>query len=243
MKQLLVLSLLISLTACVPQISVQDSSQSEASSQSGYNQYNDDQAAYAMSLYQAGDFANAALLLDELSYRSAPEGWHWQLLAADAYLHLGNTEKALSLILPLENKQLDINDSLLLDLLQASLYLHGFDPESALQRLSFAPDLNVQPDLLQRYYLLLSEAYRLNGNQLESANTLNQLDSLLFNDPGKRLENQLSIIRNLSTLSDEALQMLQPSPPGVLGGWMELARLIKLYGSSMEEITPMFMQW
>ncbi len=239
MKQLIVLTLLILLSACTPEISTKP----DSSRQTATAPQIDAQAAYALSLYEANDFINAAALLEELAYRQPPEGWHYQLLAADAYMHLGNTEKALTLIDLLRNMQLDINDSLLLSLLQASLYLHGFDPESALQTLGFTPDINSDIQLQQRYYLLLAEAWRLNGNQLESANALQQLDKMLFSDPEKRLDNQLAIIRTLSSLSETALQMLQPSPAGELGGWMELTRLIKMHGQSMEEITPLIAVW
>ncbi len=240
MKQLPVFLLVLILTACVQQSATRPSGERTVTSTPYAN---DALASQALALYDNGDYINAADLLEQLSYRQPPEGWHWQLLAADAYLHLGNTEKALNLVSPLEDKQLGIDDSLLRNLLQASLYLHGFDPESALRVLYQAPDVRAERSLQHRYYLLLSEAYRLNGNQLESANALQQLDRLLLDDPEARLENQLSIIRVLSSLSETALQMLQPSPPGELGGWMELARLIKLHGQSVETMNPLIAGW
>jgi outer membrane PBP1 activator LpoA protein len=48
-------------------------------------------------------------------------------------------------------------------------------------------------------------------------------------DPRQRLENQKMIIRGLSVYTDDALKMLQPNPPGLFGGWMELALIIKAY--------------
>ena len=236
MKQLLVIIPLIALSACVPESDTRKAENTQNQVQI------DTQAQQAQTLYDNGDFTNAVALLENLSNRAAPEGWHWRLLTADAYLQLGNTEKARSLISTLADKQLSSDDLLLLALIEAGIDLQSFAPANALAVLKRTYlTTNVQT-LQKRYYQLLAEAYRLSGNLLESANALQQLDVVLL-DSQARLDNQLAIIRTLSMMSDTALEMMQPSPPGTLSGWMELTRLIKLYGQSMEEIQPYLDIW
>ena len=78
----------------------------------------------------------------------------------------------------------------------------------------------------REYHRIMAEIFRLTGNLLESARQLVALDDLLQGTP-ERLNNQQTLVQTLSTMTDTALTMLQPAPPGVLGGWMELVRIIK----------------
>ena len=205
--------------------------------------YSDAQSLEALHFYDAGDYEYAAPLLEALANRPAPEGWEWQLKAADAYLQLGDLEKTQLLLASLADKQMSPDSMLLLRLVNADLMLQSFNPDKALLILHQSPDPQTQETLQYRYYQLTAEAYRLNGNLLESANALQSLDGRLVAEPELRLENQLAIIRTLATLTDTALSMLQPSPPGIQGGWMELARLIKLYGQTPETINEKMAQW
>lgn len=197
----------------------------------------------ALELYKAGDFETAAPLLEALSIRPAPASWQWQLKAADAYLQIGNVELSNELLTPLADKQMSPDMMLLYRLVKSNLLLNTFNPDEALIVLYQPPAPQTDEVLQHRYYQLVSEAYRLNGNVLESANALQELDALLLAEPEKRLENQLAIIRILATMTDTALEMLQPSPPGIQGGWMELARLIKLYGQSPDTIDEKIAVW
>lgn len=197
----------------------------------------------AMTLYDAGDYENAAILLEILGTRLPPAGWEWQLKAADAYLQTGNLQKAGELLTPLSDKQMSPDLMLLFRLVKANLLLESFSPDEALIVLHRLPEAGTSELLQHRYYRLLAEAYRLSGNLLESANALQTLDTILQQEPEIRLENQLVIIRTLATLTDTALAQLQPSPPGIQGGWMELARLIKLYGQSPKTIDEKLAVW
>ncbi len=62
-------------------------------------------------------------------------------------------------------------------------------------------------------------------------------------DPRAKMDNQLRIIKTLTPLSDTALELLQHSPPGLLGGWMELARVFKKHGDDIEQARPAYEQW
>lgn len=205
--------------------------------------YSDPEIEMAMQLYNSGDFANAAPLLEALGLRPAPEGWEYQLRAADAYLKIQDRERANILLEPLMNSMLSADNLLLSRLIKAEMMLQDFNPEEALVLLQQEPEPGTHETLQHRYYQLAAEAYRLNGNLLESANLLQKLDVLLEAEPEKRLENQLAIIRTLATLTDSALELLQPRPPGIQGGWMELARLIKLYGQSPDTIESHLSGW
>ncbi|MGD2119558.1 MAG: penicillin-binding protein activator [Chromatiales bacterium] len=231
-----VLSLAL-VTACAPPPTVKpgDSQLPEAT---------DAQSLEALQLYQSGEYLLAAPLLEQIAAgKSPPASWQWLLQAADAYLQYGDKAKAAELLGQLPEQLPDVNLSLLARILQAELLLQEYRPDEALMLLHREPQADVAEYLRQRYYRMIAEAYRLSGNLLESANALQQLDAMLPAEPEARLENQLAIIRTLATLTDNALSLLQPSPPGIQGGWMELARLIKLYGQTPDNLQPRLQQW
>ncbi|NNJ90542.1 MAG: ABC transporter substrate-binding protein [Gammaproteobacteria bacterium] len=203
----------------------------------------DAQAEQALNLYNYEDYANAAPLLEALASRPSPEGWEWQLRAADAHLQAGNIEQSRILLEPLLDKMMPADAMLLMRLVQADLMLQTFNPEDALKLLHNPPAAATTDNLQYRYYELTAEAYRLNGNLIESANTLQQLDNMLVADPELRLDNQLAILRTLATMTDTALDLLKPATPGVQSGWMELARLIKLHGQDPGTIDRYIAVW
>lgn len=84
------------------------------------------------------------------------------------------------------------------------------------------------PNELQvRYREDRATAYLMGGNRLKAANERVEMD-LLLNDLGNsKRENQQRILTLLAELPDTTLELLQPQPPGILGGWMELARMAK----------------
>jgi outer membrane PBP1 activator LpoA protein len=127
-------------------------------------------------------------------------------------------------------------------LLQAQLALQERRPEEALAVLDAAPGADVDPALRLRYHQGRAAAYRQLGNLLETAYELQAVDALLA-DPMVRLENQTDILRTLALLTEEALERLQPSPPGVAGGWMELALLIKRNGTDPNRLRPLLDEW
>lgn len=189
---------------------------------------NDPRFASAIALEQDGDYMGAAARFEQLAAESEPPVQQQALLRAmEDYLAAGAVEYAYRLqgiIGTEEFPQLDFQKRVLL----AEAALKSNRPDEAQQLLQQRPRGNVSPDIRKRYYRTRSDAYKLTGNLLESARAQTELDLLLV-DPQQRVELQKEIVRTLSTYTDSALQILQPSPPGVFGGWMELARIIKVY--------------
>jgi outer membrane PBP1 activator LpoA protein len=127
-------------------------------------------------------------------------------------------------------------------LLLAELAVARKRPEQALALLQAPPPESSDDTLLGRYHRVRAEAFRLSGNLMERGHELGERD-LLLQDPQTRLNNQLTIIQTYATLSDTALEKLEPSPPGIQGGWMELARIIKGHGNDPERARPLIAAW
>ena len=127
-------------------------------------------------------------------------------------------------------------------LLLAELLLQEMRPLEALETLAEPPGAGLPVNLQVRYFRDLARTYRQAGNLLESANALQQIDRLL-SDPPERLENQIEILRTLALLNERVLESLQPSPPGVQGGWMQLALLVKRHGTTPEQLAPLLDRW
>ncbi len=218
----LLLALLV--TGCVSSLPTIEFSRSEPPSSLS----SDPLFATAIRLEQNGNFGEAAALFEQLASEAKPPVQQEALLrAAEDYLAAGDADSAYRM-LPLIGTdrfpRLDFQKRLVV----AEVALKRNQPDQALQLLEQAPRQDIAPDQLRRYYLARAEAFRLTGNLLETARSLSELD-LLLPDPQQQLQNQKEIIRTLSTYTDSALEMLQPRPPGVFGGWMELARIIKVY--------------
>jgi outer membrane PBP1 activator LpoA protein len=189
---------------------------------------NNPRFASAIALEQSGNYLAAATQFERLAAESEPPVQQQALLRAmEDYLAAGDIEYAYrlhSLIGTDGFPQLDFQKRVLM----AEAALKRNQPEEAQQLLQQRPRGDVSADIQKRYYRTRSETYKLTGNLLESARAQSELD-LLLNDPQQRVEVQKEIVRTLSTYTDSALRTLRPSPPGIFGGWMELARIIKVY--------------
>ncbi|MEW8044187.1 MAG: penicillin-binding protein activator [Candidatus Sedimenticola endophacoides] len=194
---------------------------------------------------QAGEFATAAALLETISETApAPSRASLLLRAAENHLKAGDRERAAHLVREIDTRELpapDFHRRLLL----AELNLADNRPDTVLRLLPGPPPVQADPGRVLRYHQIRAESFRLAGNLIESARELEAAD-LLVGDPAARLDNQLLILQTLSTLStlsNTALEMLQPSPPGVEGGWMELALIIKSNAHRPEAIQPLLGAW
>ena len=164
------------------------------------------------------------------------------LLSADAWLMAANLDEVTTTLAYISQKNLNPDLTLYYRLLLTELSLHHGQVESALDMLE-PPPTNEQPiELRQRYHRDKAEAFRLAGNILESAREHDLLDSLLQNSD-HRLANQKAIVDTLSTLTTTALELLQPDPPGRLGGWMSLARIMKSGADTPEALTTQLAIW
>lgn len=204
----------------------------------------DPDIARAASLLAAGQPLPAAELYRQIAARTAAPAQRAEFLlaAAEAY-RAGGDWDGVRWALERLAEAAPAGESLLRwRLLQAQLALQERRPEEALAVLDAAPAADIAPPLRLRYHESRAAAYRQLGNLLETALELQQVDALLL-DPVLRLENQTDILRTLALLTEQALEQLQPSPPGVAGGWMELALLIKRNGTDPNRLRPLLDDW
>jgi len=212
------LALLILLAGCVPSVATRDEPQSKLE--------NNPLVIQAEAVEQTGDFLRAAALYEQAAASLAPPDSELLLLrAVESYFNGQELDKAAELLSKVDTSSiptLDFHKQLLV----AELALTNNRPADALQMLAEPVAAGTELSLQQKYHQLRAEGFRLSGNQLESSNELSSLDFLL-EDEEQRLQNQILIVGTLATLTDTALELLQPSPPGIQGGWMDLARIIK----------------
>lgn len=230
-KFLPVLLILLTVIGCVPSPGVRDS---------------DPQAELlmkqAVALEQAGQHAAAAELFEQLAMQSLPPDDQALLLrAAENHLQAQNSERATALLARIDTQALPALD-FQRRLLVAELALNRNRPDEAMALLSNGIPEGTDISLQQRFHADRAEGFRLSGNLLESARELGELDLLLEN-MDKRLENQLLIIQTLTSLTDTALDLLQPNPPGIQGGWMALARIIKGHTGDTNRIQEQLESW
>ncbi len=196
----------------------------------------------ANALEAAGDYTAAARIFEELAKQTLPPGDQALLLrAAENYFHAEDNEQAAALLARINTRaapNLDFPKRLLI----AELAISKSRPDEALSLLNEGIPSDTSSELQQRFHAVRAEGFRLAGNLLESANELGNLD-LLIEDMDKRLANQLLIIQTLSALTDTALDLLQPNPPGIQGGWMALARIIKGHTGDTSRIQEQIKLW
>lgn len=182
--------------------------------------------SHALDLEAEGNHAEAALMLERLAQTTRPPVKQEALLrAVENYLQVEDNDSAFRLLQLIGTDNLP-RLGLKRRVLLAEVAIKGNSPDEALQLLEQPPERGMPPHLLRRYHKNRAEAFRLTGNMLESARHLTELD-LLTQDPAARLDNQRNIVRNLTTYTDSALELLKPNPPGVFGGWIELTRAIR----------------
>ncbi len=228
---LLLLTLLL-LGGCAPQILAPDDQPAPT----------DPRIEQAQQLFEQQQYLAAAELYRQLAATLAPPGSsEMALLGAEAYLKAGDARQAEQLLQGLDLTQLP-GALQRQRLLLADLALRDNHPDQALELLSQPLTAESPEQQVIRYHQLRAEALRLSGNLLESARELELVDPLL-GDPQLRLENQRQIIETLTNLTDTALELLQPDPPGVQGGWMELARVLKGYDGDSSVLEPRIEGW
>ncbi|MDH5178489.1 MAG: penicillin-binding protein activator [Gammaproteobacteria bacterium] len=117
----------------------------------------------------------------------------------------------------------------LYNLSQSHLALAERRPADVFGYLAGPPPVNTKKLYVAEYFQLRADAYKMQGNRLETARELVKREQFLTLP--KRIEdNQKAIWDALSTLTTRALQQLRTSPPpDVLSGWMHLVQIAKSY--------------
>ena len=199
--------------------------------------------ARAERLLEQQDYSGAAALFRGLAERNTGEAARrYRLEAADAALRGGDLNGAENQLGQLSADTLSPRGALLARRLNAEILLAQRRADLALELLQQPPGPDAPAPLLRRYLRGLGDSYRLNGRLLDSANTLQQLETLQT-DRSARLETQTEVLRTLTLLNELVLSNLQPSPPGIPGGWMQLALLIKQHGDEPDTLQPLLQQW
>jgi hypothetical protein len=204
----------------------------------------DPDMARAEALMQSGQYLAAADLYRQIAARTtAPEARAIVLLGAgEAAKSGGDWDGVRGVLESLEPLTLKGESDLRRRLLKADVLLQEMRPTDALGVLGSSPDATAGGDLKIRFYRAVADSYRQMGNLIESANALERIDGLQ-SDPTQRLQTQTEILRSLALLNELVLENLQPSPPGVSGGWMQLALLVKRHGSDPAQLEPLLAAW
>lgn len=200
--------------------------------------------AHADSLVAAQQYAAAAEIYRRLAARTppGPQRAAYLLDAAETSRAGEDWDGIRAALMQLTPMNLTGEPALERRLLQAEVLLQEMRPIDALSELGVPPDETASTELRIRFQRDLAAAYRQMGNLLETANALQAVDALQT-DPVRRLETQTEILRTLALLNEAALENLQPSPPGVSGGWMQLALLVKRYGDVQDGLTQQLSDW
>lgn len=204
----------------------------------------DPDAVRAAELATAGQHLAAAELYRSLAARSAlPERRaDYLLAAADAARNGGDWDAARAALAELDGMDLAGLPALRRRLLGAEILLQDRQPAEAVTLLGTLPAAPVPRELAIRFHRDRAAAYRQMGNLLETAHALQAVDALQ-EDPLERLQTQTDILRTLALLNELVLTNLQPSPPGIAGGWMQLALLVKEHGSAPDRLAPELGAW
>ncbi len=188
----------------------------------------------------AQDYQGAAqVYLDRASGLPPGEAGHHQLTAVDYLLRGRQWQAARNLIDQLNPPALSGPDQDHLKLARTRLLLVDQQTDAALLLLSEIKSPDLLPNAGLDYYRLLAAANAAAGNLPEAIKQLVWMDGLLTRR-GAIQRNQQDIWNKLSGLPDAQMQnMRQFASRDTLGGWVELAYLIRLnqYSSAGIEAT------
>lgn len=187
--------------------------------------------------------AAAALLETLASQNVSPLREQLYLEAAEAWLKAKRIDDTQRLIDLLPTPADDQNYAFRLRMLRAEIAILRGDIEQALDLMEPSPGAETPVPLRQHYHMNMAEIFRLSGNLLESARELNELDLLQADDEAQRIKTQELLVQTLASMTDTALQLLQPPPPSNMIGWMELARVIRQQIAQPDELATALAAW
>lgn len=186
-----------------------------------------------------GDYEGAAQIFEE---RAIPSGQpdYFRLRAADARLRAGDSAAAQALVSTVDPRQLDDNDSTDYYLLAARVNLNVGRTAQAKVLLDKAAAAKRDRSQDLHYHLLRASAYNQLGQMLDSAKERVQVAPLLTGSDAVE-KNNTAIYDALSRLPDRVLEQPAAPPPDVLGGWMELTRILR--SDPSVDIARSIQQW
>lgn len=201
------------------------------------------QAAQAKRLLDAGEFEGAARIYRGIADESSsPARESYQMAAVDALLKASKEIDARQYAETIQTARLSQEQRHRLYLFYSQLDLSSGNAEQALWRLEQIPLKALSPEERLLYHRQRAFALSLTGNPLESARERVQLHGLLGN-PAEQTENSAAILETLTLMPVDTLEQLQPPPPDPLGGWMALARILKLNRRGSPELERQLAWW
>ncbi len=187
--------------------------------------------------------AAAALLQTLAEEKESPLRDQLLLEAAESWVKAQRIEEPLALLQRIQPPADDAEFAFRLRMLRTEIAILRGDIEQALDLMEPAPGEETPNYLRQRYHTNMAEIFRLSGNLLESGRELNVLDQLQADDEAARLKTQDLLVQTLASMTDTALQLLQPPPPSNMVGWMELARVVRQQIAQPSELAAALAAW
>ncbi|WP_349432330.1 penicillin-binding protein activator [Methylomarinum sp. Ch1-1] len=199
-------------------------------------------AAQAETLMTSGKHRQAAKLYQNLAETYPLRQSQFRLLAADALVQSGESDKAKQYADSIDPSGLSEPQRQQLNLIYAQINLSYGNAEQALNRLNLVRYDKLAREDQKKYYRSLAFAHSLTGNLLDSAQARIKLSPLLT-APEQISTNNAAILETLSLLPRQTLILNQPPAPDVLGGWMALANLLKQKPLDDAELNNALASW
>lgn len=182
--------------------------------------------------------AAAQLFLSRARDVAPPERYRLQMFAAGSLIRGEDYTQAAGLLDQVPADQLAEQDGQHYNLLRAAIALGEQRPDTVLALLE---DVPASGPHIADYRRLRSDALLQDSRYLLAAKERVLLDPLLT-DPQAQLVNRRAIWEAVNSLTDEELQTQRTAPPpDILGGWMELVELTRLYlqqPDALADVTP-----
>lgn len=201
------------------------------------------QLSEARALDAKGDAAGAAKYYLDLSEKAKPPTREQlRIEAARSLLSGGQAGQAAQVLDATSSKDLTQGQRQVVLLLGAEAALELGRAQQAIDQLQRMQTYTLPTELRIQRYGTLAAAYRLNGQSIQAAEALGELDGLL-NDPHQRLANQVSLVQALGALGPVDLQRLAAGGSGDLRGWAELALLFGSAGAADTTLDQRYAAW
>ncbi|WP_200237084.1 penicillin-binding protein activator [Lamprobacter modestohalophilus] len=189
---------------------------------------------------QPGAAADAYLALAKTT--APPARQQLEIEAAKALLRAGDAQRASRILLALDQAALTASQRQAALLLQADVALSRGRAAEAISTLDRVNPGALTTELKTQYFGSLAAAYRLNKAPVRAAEKLDQLDRLLTSSDA-RMDNQVSLLFTLSSLSKTSLAQAEKTAKGRMRGWIELAQLLAGQSTATPELNASLKSW
>ncbi|WP_201066460.1 MULTISPECIES: penicillin-binding protein activator [Thiorhodovibrio] len=191
----------------------------------------------------SGDAVAAAEAYLALAKKSQPPARQaLELRAAEAFYQAGQSQRALRTLSAIDSGRLSAGARNQERLLAARVAVQAALPERALNALGRLGSFGLSESERIERLGLEAAAYRQNGDPVQAAQVLDELDRLL-EDASQRRDNQVSLLLTLSTLQPASLQRLKTQGNQRMRGWASLAELLASANNADSALLTRYGQW